>query len=134
VCAAATSSIPGIRSVETLPPPIAGDPSFVFGGPLVLPDSQCEIRLTSAEGAAESHTRLTEFLENNQHRLVVYITLGTVLKTNPVCRDLMQHILDARAAIISSVEPPELNTSSSDRFFFAPARPAMTKLIFEIIV
>jgi hypothetical protein len=123
VCRATMNIIPGVPSIETLPAELERDPTYVFAGPLVAPDRVCGALVGAQRGGEPDASALSQFLERHRDRGIVYVTLGTVLQAGDRISAVVNHILAAGHAIVSSVEPPPLRPAASDRCFYAPVLP-----------
>ena len=116
ICQADMHIVPGIGSVEVLPASLRDDPQYVFAGGLVIPDAvDSRARAVANEVGA--------FCERNRPRKIVFVTLGTVIKPDSGVGQVIRTILDGGAAVISTVNVPDLRTSSRETFFYASFLP-----------
>ncbi len=124
VLCATMNIIPGIPAIEMLPPAVADDPTYVFAGPLLPAESASSAIIGAARGGQADTGALRAFLDANQHRRVVCLTLGTILRAADYhVHDLAHRILEADAAIVSSVDLRAVADSARGRCFHAPTIP-----------
>ncbi|RDD80213.1 hypothetical protein DVJ77_18920 [Dyella tabacisoli] len=119
-CAADISIVPGIRSIEALPASVGDDPNYAFAGALTVSDSAIP---TPVARSTDTTDAILAFLERNQQRKIVYLTLGSVLKAGEAIREAIKYMLDTGVAIISTVDLPDVKTSRKELFFYAPFVP-----------
>jgi len=118
MCTADVNIVPGIRSVEVLPDSLHNNADYIFSGGLTLPDA-----LVPAESPV-SPAEISAFCERNRDRKLVYLTVGSILKGGGVeFREMIRYMLDEGAAVISSVEMPDLSQAFREIFFYAPFLP-----------
>lgn len=117
VCAGDMNIIPGISRVEVLPARLCNDPRYVFAGGLMVPDSFLPCAGLDA---------LMTFLQKNQQRKVVYLTLGTTMKPDERFREIIRSMLDIGVAVISSVDLPDVNSLRNEIFLHASFLPLDT--------
>jgi UDP:flavonoid glycosyltransferase YjiC (YdhE family) len=124
VLRATMNVIPGIPAIEMLPPAVADDPTYVFAGPLLPDESASGAIIGAVRGREADSGAVRAFLDANQHRRVVCLTLGTILRAGDYhVHDVVHRILDAGAAIVSSVDLPAVADSARGRCFHAPTIP-----------
>jgi hypothetical protein len=120
LCDADINIVPGVSSIEVLPAPVRVDPTYVFSGDLILADSDVPSdAIVDAEG-------LLCFFERNHSRRIVYLTLGTVMKASESVREVMRYILDCGAALVSSIDLPDVKPSRREMFIHEPFLPMNT--------
>ena len=112
-CDADVSVVPGIRAIERLPPNLAADPSYVFSGPLIVPDSEAA-RISQAGRDTEA---LLSFIDGNQSRPIAFLTLGNILAACDPLPGIVKHILEEGFAVISNVNVSDVAPNLRDRFF-----------------
>lgn len=117
LCAAHANIIPGIRSIEILPPDASNRPDFFFSGALDLPDYMMPIPEghIQRDGAGAG-----QFIERHTGRNIAFVTVGSVLAPNPSIRQAILHMLDAGVAVISTVSMTELSPGQDQLFHYAP--------------
>jgi hypothetical protein len=129
--------VPGIRSIEVLPPPLATDRTYFFSGPLLAEDWFVEY--TEAASSASSSptpsatsaplslskdfTAVERFLGQHRQRRRVYLTLGTVAQAGSAIRACILHLLERQFAVISNIPVDGLASDVQDRFFCATHLP-----------
>lgn len=110
--------VPGVRSIEVLPPALADDPSYVFAGPLLMEDFLVSHGAPVSEGGRaaaidigelKNFTPLEEFFEANRGRRIVYLTVGLVLLPASPVFDCIRFLLDRGIAVVTNINftPPE---------------------------
>lgn len=119
VCEGDANVIPGIRSIEALPMTFRNDPTYAFAGALIVPDSLVPTRVVNAHD-------IKRFLERNDKRPTVYVTLGSVLKADESIRSAIRFVLDWGFAVISNVDLPDVKPAQTDLFFYGPILPMHT--------
>jgi UDP:flavonoid glycosyltransferase YjiC (YdhE family) len=101
--------VPGIRSVEVLPPHLHGDPRYFFSGPLVIDDSH------PAEVEA--------FLARHAAAQIVLFTFGTIARASPHIEALIVRLLEQGRAVISTVAVAGVAGDRSAAFFHGEFLP-----------
>lgn len=119
-CAAEIGIIPGSRSLEVLPEALDGDPAFIHAGSLGVPDSDIPVPGPSNEAGAAV---LSAFLDRQGGRKVVFATLGSVLKAHAGMHEALRYLLEKGAAVISTVDVPDLPSCLQERFHHMPFVP-----------
>lgn len=134
------SIIPGIPSLEQLPPAVRKDPTYVFSGPLLLDDAEASRAVASLDGAAspqlnrsappttdgETAKALIKFVDANQGRRRVFMTMGTVASASPPIVASLRHLLDRDMAVVSTINVDGLESEKANRYFFAHRLPLHT--------
>jgi len=117
VCAANASIIPGIPSIETLPPGTGDRQDFFFAGSLNVPDHM--IPSPDEHVHSDSDAAMT-FVDRHQGRGIAYVTIGSVLAPgNSICTAIL-HMLDVGMAVISTIRMTGLSAAQSELFYHAP--------------
>lgn len=119
--AAAAKIVPGIPSVEVLPEPLRGDPSYRYSGPLLVDDYLWGASTGGGETSAgmKDFRALERFFEANRGRDVVYLTHGLIARADNRVHECMRLLLERGYAIVTSVPAEELRASHPDRLFYA---------------
>ncbi|MBD3557351.1 hypothetical protein H6S82_00510 [Planktothrix sp. FACHB-1355] len=128
--------VPGIRSLEVLPPQIAGDPGYFFAGPLIIDDfiaeagnQQLSFTSVSKENPNIENLRdfssLRQFFETNGNRKTVYLTYGTIAVGDapPAIDELIKYLLSEGVAVVSSVPLVDVEKKYQPLYFFSRYLP-----------
>jgi UDP:flavonoid glycosyltransferase YjiC (YdhE family) len=116
---AALKIVPGIPSIEVLPPALRRDPSYFFAGPLLMDDVFLEdpnAGLT-ARNRSNGFGPLSAFFATNRGRKVVYFTLGTVQQASGPIFAAVRELLDHGVAVVASFEVTGLSEAQRSSFF-----------------
>jgi UDP:flavonoid glycosyltransferase YjiC (YdhE family) len=125
--------IPGVRSIEVLPPALRDDPTFVYSGPLLMDDYLMEQvglqDLWVSEDCLDitqcrDFTPLERFFEAQAGRQVVYATFGTMAQVYDRVRDCVRHLLDNGVAVITTIKMPDLSPAQRELYYYARYLPA----------
>jgi hypothetical protein len=131
-CEADAKIVPGIRSIEVLPPGLSEDPSFFFAGPLIIRDELTEafVRCTKPTEPTMVDKLLREFFHHNQGRRIVFLTLGTNLSLDvnyhsihTSIRNIIEYMLGSGNAVIASLATVKVSSHVQDMFFNHPFLP-----------
>jgi UDP:flavonoid glycosyltransferase YjiC (YdhE family) len=120
--------VPGIPSIEQLPPPLINDPTYFFSGPLLLEDylNDKVINLSTppdGESPADDFTALRGFFAEHAQRRRIYITFGTIAKAGPPILSCMRRLLRQGMAVVTSIEVEDLSAEERQYYFYAPYLP-----------
>jgi UDP:flavonoid glycosyltransferase YjiC (YdhE family) len=120
--------VPGVPSVELLPPQLRDDPTYHFAGPLIMgdflvgqlgrPDGQ-EADMSSFS----DFESLRNFFNANEGRKIAYVTFGTVAVATPPVFECIRHLLGKGVAVVTSIRNDKLAGEFPDTYFFAPYLP-----------
>jgi UDP:flavonoid glycosyltransferase YjiC (YdhE family) len=122
--------VPGIRTIEALPPAVRDDPSYVFAGPLIMPDYMVDqvgyldsARRAPAGVEFKSLNPVLEFLARQRGHQKVYLTFGSVARAMPVIFDCIRWLLDQGIAVVTSVKVDELTDRQRELYYHAVYLP-----------
>ncbi|HEX5085924.1 MAG TPA: nucleotide disphospho-sugar-binding domain-containing protein [Blastocatellia bacterium] len=121
--------VPGIPSIEQLPPSLSYDPTYFFSGPLLLEDYMMEqvidlpARADGAPGDEGNYAALERFFAEHAQRRRIYITLGTVARVGPQILSCMRRLIRQRTAVVTSVELEGLSAEERKYYFYAAYLP-----------
>jgi hypothetical protein len=121
LCAAHASIVPGIQSIETLPPGASSRPDFFFSGALDLPDHLMPI--PEGQHLPRDGAEAKRFIDLQSGRNIAFVTVGSVLAPSPSLRQAILHMLDAGVAVISTVNMGDLSSGQDQLFHYAPFVP-----------
>jgi len=119
--------VPGIRSIEVLPPPLQADASYFFAGPLIMDDylvgkfntSRAHVNLSEAR----NFDLLQRFFDAHRERRVIYATFGTIARAGHTLFTCLQHLLDEGVAIVTSINVKGLSAAQQELYFWARYLP-----------
>ena len=118
--------VPGIPSIEILPPALQNDPSYFFSGPLVM-DDYLVGNMSRGNGFSLSDAKnfdsLQKFFESNRDRKRIYATFGTVAKPTQEVRDCLQFLMDNGIAVVSNIKLDDLNEVHQALYYYARYLP-----------
>ncbi|HZI20617.1 MAG TPA: nucleotide disphospho-sugar-binding domain-containing protein [Pyrinomonadaceae bacterium] len=121
--------VPGLPSIEVLPPPLQDDPTYCFSGPLLMDDFLID-RLGGGgrwagvnPGDSKNFAPLQKFFDRNRRRRRLYVTFGTVAQPTREMYDCLKFLLGNDAAVVSSIRLDDLTTVQRELFFYAPYLP-----------
>lgn len=115
--------VPGIPSIEQLPPSLSNDPSYFFSGPLLLEDYMMDevFKLPdhsdSGLPAEEDLMSLERFFAEHAQRRRIYITMGTVAKAGPTIISCIRRLLRQRTAVVTNIIVEDLNAEDKQYYF-----------------
>ena len=122
--------VPGIPTIEVLPPALQNDPSYVFAGPLIMPDYLVEqigyldnARRSPNGIEFKSFNPLLEFLASTREQRKVYITFGSVAKAMSTIFDCIRYLLDLGIVVITSIRVDELTDQQRSLYYHAVYLP-----------
>lgn len=115
--------IPGVRSVEVLPPHLQDDPSYFYSGPLLIEDYLIASHGGTSPNDSQQFDALQRFFDSNSNRKIVYATLGTVAQSSESVLNCLKFLLDNDTAIISSIKISSLNGNQQELYFYADYLP-----------
>ena len=121
--------VPGIPSIEQLPPSLSYDPTYFFSGPLLLEDYMMEqvidlpTRADGAPGAEGNFAALERFFAEHAQRRRIYITYGTVAQAGPQILSCMRRLIRQRTTVVTSIELEGLSAEERKYYFYAPYLP-----------
>lgn len=117
--------VPGIRSIEVLPPNLQGDPTYFFSGPLLLEDYMVGQTLSGSFDLdrTQNFTRLQNFLDAHRERKIVYLTFGTQAQATQPVYDCVRHLLDGGTAVVTSLDLGGLNAQQRKLFYYGRYLP-----------
>lgn len=84
--------VPGIRSVEVLPPALRNDSKYFFAGPLVVEDTR-----------SPNFDAVEAFLQKNAARKIVLFTFGTIARAPDHVKASISRLVEQGIAVISTV-------------------------------
>jgi hypothetical protein len=114
--------VPGIPSIEQLPPSLSYDPTYFFSGPLLLEDYMMDevFKLPDDDGARpaeEDFLSLERFFAKHAQRRRIYITFGTVAQASPPIISCIRRLLRQRTAVVTNVKVEDLNADELQYYF-----------------
>jgi uncharacterized small protein (DUF1192 family) len=121
--------VPGIPSIEQLPPSLIHDPTYFFSGPLLLEDYIMEqifnlsIPHDGARAAEELLMSLERFFAEHAQKRRVYITYGIVAKPGSPIVSCIRRLLRQRTAVVTNVEVKDLSAEERQYYFKASYLP-----------
>jgi len=121
--------VPGIPSIEQLPPSLRFDPTYFFSGPLLLDDYLVErainpaIRPHGALPAEQDFTSLERFFAEHARRRRIYITFGTEAPVSAALLSCIRRLLRQRIAVVTSIEVEGISAEERQYYFYAPHLP-----------
>jgi hypothetical protein len=122
--------VPGIPSVEVLPPPLQNDPTYFFSGPLLMDDYLVDQLGGSSErstgidpGNFKNFAPLQKFLDLNRERKRLYVTFGTIARATREMYDCLKFLLDNDMAVVSTIRLDNLSASQRELYFYAHYLP-----------
>jgi len=119
--------VPGIPSIEILPPALQDDPTYFFAGPLVMDDYLVGNISGGKYGFSLSNSKnlgpLQEFFERHRDRNRIYVTFGTVARANQEVRDGLQFLLNKGIAVVSNIKLDDLNEAQQALYYYAAYLP-----------
>jgi UDP:flavonoid glycosyltransferase YjiC (YdhE family) len=124
ICAADMKIVPGIPTVEVLPDPLVGDPTYAFAGSLIVDDRVYAERDLRGRGLGVDAVQ--RFLDANADRPVVYVTMGHIYEAASVIHEAIRYLTSTGACVVSNVQVTDLPASERSAFFFAPVLPMHT--------
>ena len=120
--------VPGIPSIEVLPPALQNDPTYFYAGPLVMDDylvgnisggNKQSFSLSNAKNFGS----LEKFFERNRDRRRIYVTFGTVAKPTQEILDCLQFLTDSGIAVVSSIKLDHLSEARQELYYHAKYLP-----------
>lgn len=123
--------VPGIRSIEVLPPDLQNDPSYHYSGPLLMSDLFIQQFGQVGLGAVDinnfkSFDPLSAFWEKHRQRRIVYMTFGLVAKASSAIRESIRYMLAKGLAVISNIKMEDLSPEQEELFYFGSYLPMHT--------
>lgn len=120
--------VPGVRSVEVLPPHLREDPTYHFAGPLLIEDYMIEkVGWRQAAGLKIDDLKrfdaLRKFFEAQRGRKLVYLTFGTMAKPSAAILEAIRYLLSIGIAVVSSVGVDGLSPAEQELYYFAQYLP-----------
>jgi hypothetical protein len=120
--------VPGIRSLEVLPPGLEEDQTYYYSGPLLMDDYLMQRLGSRSYGRAslddfQNFETLRCFLDANRRRKIVYVTFGTVAVPTEPLLDCLRYLLDNDIAIVSNIEVGGLSEQQQRLYYFASYLP-----------
>lgn len=119
--------VPGIRSIEALPPALEEDPSYFFSGPLIMDDYLVDHLRQDREEVGADGLRdfdlLEEFLSLNRQRKIVYATFGTVARAGPLIKECLGYLLGKGVAVVSNIQLDGLAQHEQPLYYYAAYLP-----------
>ena len=120
--------VPGIPSIEVLPPALQNDPTYFFAGPLVMDDYLVgNISGGNKYGFSLSNSKnfdsLEKFFESNRDRKRIYVTFGTVAKPTQEVSDCLQFLMDTGIAVVSNIKLDNLSEAQRELYYHAKYLP-----------
>lgn len=120
--------VPGIPSIEVLPPPLRDDPTYFFSGPLLMDDylmPQTGEQAWNDEcvGSLSNFDPLRDFFEKHHGRRIIYATFGTTAKPDAALLDGLRYLLAEGFAVVSSMKMEGLCPLQQELYYFAPYLP-----------
>ncbi len=107
---AALSIITGIPSIELLPAGCRADPTYVFGGPLLLPASDRTAHGFAPEGLTRADITAFHDRHRRAKRPLVFLTAGTNWKPEAL-RTVVIRLLERGMAVLSTCVIDDVKTS-----------------------
>lgn len=117
--------VPGIRSIELLPPNLQGDPTYSFSGPLLIDDYMVGQTLPGGPDITQmqNFADLLKFFEMHRNRKIVYLTFGTQALPTRMVFTCIRFLLDNDIAVVTSIDVKELTEEQRKRYYFAHYLP-----------
>jgi hypothetical protein len=123
--------VPGISSIELLPPPLQNDPTYFFSGPLLMDDYLVERFGGNGGGRStdinldnsKNFVQLQKFFDLNRKRKRLYVTFGTIAQATREMHDCLTFLLANDMAVVSSIRLDNLNAAQRELYFYAPYLP-----------
>lgn len=121
--------VPGIPSIEQLPPSLSSDSTYFFSGPLLLEDDLTEqvvdlsARANGAHSAEGTLAALDRFFAEHAQRRKIYITFGTVAQAGPQILSCMRRLIRQKTAVVTSIPVEGLSAEEQKYCFYAPYLP-----------
>lgn len=120
--------IPGIKSIEVLPPRLREDESFVYSGPLIMNDYMVsQLGVDGLTGLNLSGLRnfdsLKKFFAANRDRRIIYVTFGTEAAPRPQLLDSISHLLKSDMAVITNIKLDGLGPAEQALYYYASYLP-----------
>ena len=120
--------VPGIPSIEILPPALQNDPTYFFAGPLVMDDHLVgNISSGDKYGFTLKNSKnlapLQEFFERHRDRSRIYVTFGTVARATQEVRDCLQFLLNKGLAVVSNITLNNLSEAHQELYYYAAYLP-----------
>lgn len=115
--------IPGMKSVEAIPPRLEHGALIHFSGALLLDDESSSHLLSSIEGTDPSDyanvESLEKFFDANRGRKFAFMTLGTVASPDASTYECLRYLLDSGVAVMTTIKIERLTPEQRDRYYFA---------------
>jgi UDP:flavonoid glycosyltransferase YjiC (YdhE family) len=117
--------VPGIPSVELLPPSLRFDPTYFFSGPLLLEDylieraGAAEPQITAAPHMQQDFVSLERFFTKNALRRRVYITFGSEAQAGKPVLSCVRRLLRQGVAVVTNIEVEGLGVEEKQCYYHA---------------
>jgi UDP:flavonoid glycosyltransferase YjiC (YdhE family) len=117
--------VPGIPSIELLPPSLRFDPTYFFSGPLLLEDCiieqvhAAEPQLTAALPTQRDFVSLESFLAKNARRRRVYITFGSVARAGESILSCIRRLLWQGVAVVTNIKVEGISAEEQQLYYYA---------------
>jgi hypothetical protein len=131
--------VPGIPSIEALPPSLSFDPTYYFSGPLLLEDYlmgqiynlsapvdqiiDSLSRLNGASSLERSFTALDRFFAEHARRRRIYVTFGSRAGAGAPLLSCIRRVLRQGIAVVTSIKVEGLTAEEQQYYFYAPYLP-----------
>jgi len=121
--------VPGIPSIELLPPSLRFDPTYFFSGPLLLEDYLMERAADSApsiDGAPPEQQKfapLERFFAEHARRKRIYVTFGTEAQAGAPVLSCIRRLLRQEIAVVTSIRVERLSAEEKKYYYYAPYLP-----------
>lgn len=121
--------VPGIPSIEQLPPSLNSDSTYFFSGPLLLEDYltkqviDLSARADGTLGADGTFAALDRFFAEHAKRRKIYITFGTVAQAGPQILSCIRRLIRQKTAVVTSIPLEGLSAEERKYYFYAPYLP-----------
>ena len=121
--------VPGIPSIELLPPSLRFDPTYFFSGPLLLEDylieqaSVAKPQITAAFHMQRDFVSLERFLAENARRRRVYITFGSEELAGEAILSCIRRLLRQGVAVVTNIKVEGVSAEEQQRYYHADYLP-----------
>jgi UDP:flavonoid glycosyltransferase YjiC (YdhE family) len=117
--------VPGIPSIELLPPSLRSDPTYFFSGPLLLEDyiieqvHAAEPQITAALPTQRDFVPLESFLAKNARRRRVYITFGAEARAGESILSCIRRLLWQGVAVVTNIKVDGISAEEQQLYYYA---------------
>ena len=122
--------VPGIPTIEVLPPTVPDPESYIFAGPLLMDDYMIDYAgffETASQNLGpvefQSFNPLLSFFAAHQDRRKVYLTFGSVAKAMPIIFECIRYLLDQGIVVVTSIKLDHLTPQQQELYYHATYLP-----------